>query len=173
MESAKLETELYVPQPDEWFQATLTDNSHKEKFHILSLSTGASVYCPWQKISYSPGMHRQCLPVGTLFSVRLVLDKRGYYALEARVEDANSNFDSGRWYNELAKATITDWKVRTGCPARDCGCPIFVLCGRYGGGPNGFEFEVNPEDITVGSRVEINLRRSSKRGWVGFIWQVL
>jgi hypothetical protein len=143
--------EKYVPSPDEWFFARIV-HTDQDKYLLLELSTGDTVYCPWQKVTQSPGKHSKCLPPGTECAIRMILDHNVYWASEMRIDDTAK-------YYETSKARITTWNGLGGNAYRECGCPIFVLSHP----------PINSSTVQVGDQVEISIRPSEKRGWVGFI----
>jgi hypothetical protein len=144
--------ELYEPQEDEWFQARVLHTDVKRRYLLLELSTGTTVYCPWQKVTRSPGNHSVCLPVGTECTIRVKLDRGKYWALEMQTE--------GDEPYSVSRAQITVWRGMAGSAFRECGCPcIFVVCSR----------EIDEATIHVGDWVEIIHRPSEKRGWAGII----
>jgi len=144
--------ELYEPHEDEWFAAHIVHTDVRRKYLLLELSTGATVYCPWQKVKRSPGNHSLCLPLGTECVCRMKLDRRKYWGLEMQVE--------GEEPHGVSCARITKWHGVAGSADRECGCPsIFVLCPR----------ELDSTTFSVGDRVEIVHRPSEKRGWIAII----
>jgi hypothetical protein len=146
--------ELYKPEQDEWFLALVVHRDWQNgKYILLELSTGDVVYCPWQRVTRSPGNHSICLPLETECSVRIVLDHGKYFALEMHTE--------GQEPFSVARAQISKWHGMAGSAYRECLCPIFVLCTRE-------NWEI-ASTIQVGDWVEIVHRPSEKRGWVGFI----
>jgi hypothetical protein len=143
--------EKFVPSPDEWFYAKVV-HTDQDRYLLLELSNGLTVYCPWQKVTQSLGKHSKCLRPGTECSVRMALDRQVYWALEMCIDDTAKYF-------ETSKARIGTWNGLGGTAQRDCGCSIFVLC----------HSQIDPSTVHVGDQVEIQLRPSEKRGWVGFI----
>jgi hypothetical protein len=146
--------ERYKPLEDEWFLVRVVHRDWKSgKYLLLELSTGDIVYCPWQRVTRSPGNHSLCLPLQTECSVRMKLDRGKYWALEMQTEgDAPHGF---------SRAQITGWYGMAGNAYRECGCPIFIICPTT-------DWQIGSE-IKVGDWVEIAYRPSDKRGWVGFI----
>jgi hypothetical protein len=145
---------LYKPLEHEWFLAHVVHRDWQNgKYILLELSTGDIVYCPWQRVTRSPGNHSICLPLETECSVRIVLDHGKYFALEMHTE--------GQEPFSVARAQISKWHGMAGSAYRECLCPIFVLCTRE-------NWEI-ASTIQVGDWVEIVHRPSEKRGWVGFI----
>jgi hypothetical protein len=149
------ERQLYEPLEDEWFSAHIVHRDWKSgKYLLLELSTGDIVYCPWQRVTHSPGNHTVCLPLGTECSVRIKLDRDKYWALETQV-DGEQSYD-------VCRAQITSWHGSAGSAYRECGCPsIFVVCPQ----------QAIDDGLTIRASdwVEIVHRPSEKRGWVGFI----
>lgn len=148
---AVTERELYVPSPDEWFEARVVASRNPKI--LLELTTGDQVSCLADVVTVSPGSHVLCLPIDTVGSLRMELVNDHYRALEYRVDGDPAQMD------ETAKVIRWNPQRTFGTARRPCGCQIFIA---YTIDENIFGV------IHVGDWIRYELRRDrSKDGWVG------
>jgi hypothetical protein len=145
--------DFFIPEEDEWFWGKVV-HTDQNKYLLIELLTGIQVYCAWQKVKQSPGMHSKCLQPGTECAVRVCLEGGIYWCLEMRIDDT-------AFFRETSKAQITKWAGVAGTAVRECGCPIFVLWSDRS--------NINPSAICHGDWVEISLAPSDKKSGVGYI----
>ncbi len=125
---------VWIPQEDEWYEATVSDRSLRKQLLVLKLTNDATVICISGKVTKGFVGHILCthVPINTSCVVRIEPRNNGdYFAMECQ-------FDSTEPIPAKVEESvvIVNWKEETtwGRGIRPCGCPVFTTTsGRMGG----------------------------------------
>jgi len=147
------EIETWRPTPDEWWTVRLDRLSNSGRFLILSLSNNEEVVCLPKAVTESPGLHKLCLPPGTIGVARIEIVEGKFRALEAQFEGTPP-------VEEIGKVIHWDDSRLRGWVQRQCADWLFVASSNGQEGAYGV--------IGVGDWVRFDIERSKSRsGYVG------
>lgn len=128
MAAVEAQQEIWTPQEDEWYEATVIDRDLRKRLLILTLSNGEKVSCFSSRISKGIGGHVLCaanVPIGAPCAVRMernIRDYSYYFALE-------SCFDSSAPIPKTIEPVVVhSWNEGKtyGTGIRPCGCSLFT-----------------------------------------------
>jgi hypothetical protein len=125
--------ELWIPKPEDWYEAVLTMTAPNKGFIVGQLSNDESVWIHAKDITYGgTGKHHYCLPCDGSVAMSLRIERQEHSAFPYRAIECQIFADLKVTSRE--EGTVVYWRESYGSVRRPCGCTVFARQGKHDGG---------------------------------------